>query len=105
MAEEVRGCREEELGAVTALASRVFCGDGGDMGADYPRMFAPGNRRTTDRRQGHGAGGSRRGPPAGLLFGGETDGSRAIPQATGQIGPLLEHLCPISSLWQGYDYV
>src|SRR5437763_11706480 len=44
MAIEIRGCRAEEMSAVAALASRVFRSDGGDMGADYPLMFASDNR-------------------------------------------------------------
>jgi predicted N-acetyltransferase YhbS len=44
MGVEIRACRDGELAAVTALASRVFCNDDGDMGADYPLLFAPENQ-------------------------------------------------------------
>lgn len=44
MSTEIRACRPGESDAVIALANRVFRPEGGDMGAQYPLMFAPENR-------------------------------------------------------------
>lgn len=40
---EPRACRPEELPALGRLATRIFRAGGGDMVADYPLVFDPGN--------------------------------------------------------------